>query len=130
MIAEYFCKIKAIRDLLQNLGSPTSDEDLVTHAVVKWLDEKYDQVLGIIRHRDPFPDLDMVHRMSFVEETRLNTKIQKESHGYEGSLSSQPYTWPPHNKIDHQTLPLQLEATTVLPIVVVFFTQTTITEHL
>jgi hypothetical protein len=42
--------------LLNALGSPLSNDDVVTYAI-NGLSDKFVHVVGIIAHHDPFPDL-------------------------------------------------------------------------
>nr|GEY49358.1 hybrid signal transduction histidine kinase M [Tanacetum cinerariifolium] len=70
----YFRKIVSITNVLTKFGSPMNNHDVVTYAL-HGLSDKYEQVMGIIPHRDPFPDLKAV-RSIITEETRLNSKSQ------------------------------------------------------
>ncbi|GJS35998.1 hypothetical protein Tco_0534380 [Tanacetum coccineum] len=71
----YSQKIESITIVLTNLGSPMSNDDVFTYAL-HGLSDKYDQVAGIIAHRDPFLDLSTVQYMITTEEMRLNFKFQ------------------------------------------------------
>ncbi|GJV90862.1 hypothetical protein Tco_1538675 [Tanacetum coccineum] len=51
-----------------------NNHDVVTYAL-HGLSDKYDQVMGIIPHRDSFPDLKTVRSMT-TEKMRLNSKSQ------------------------------------------------------
>ncbi|GJW08838.1 ribonuclease H-like domain-containing protein [Tanacetum coccineum] len=68
-------KIESIVTLLNDLGSPISDEDVVTY-VMHGLSDKFAHIAGIIAHREPFPDLETMRSMVTTEEMRLNTKSQ------------------------------------------------------
>lgn len=71
----YFQKIESNAALLNALGSPLSNDDIVTHAT-NGLSDKFAHVVGIIAHRNPFPDLATVRPMVKTEEMRLNAKKQ------------------------------------------------------
>ncbi|GJR79247.1 ribonuclease H-like domain-containing protein [Tanacetum coccineum] len=71
----YFHKIESIVTLLNDLGSPISDDDVVTYAM-HGLSDKFAQIAGIIAHQEPFPDLETMRSMVTTEEMRLNTKSQ------------------------------------------------------
>ncbi|GJU70213.1 hybrid signal transduction histidine kinase M [Tanacetum coccineum] len=68
----YFRKIMPIATILTSLGSHISNDDVVTIAL-EGLPDKYDNVSGIIVHREPFLDLKMVHFMLTTEEMRLKS---------------------------------------------------------
>ncbi|GJW37323.1 hybrid signal transduction histidine kinase M [Tanacetum coccineum] len=71
-VDEYFHKIESIVTLLNDLGSPMSDDDVASYAMYG-LSDKFAHVAGIIAHRDPFPDLDTMRSMVTTEEMRLNS---------------------------------------------------------
>ncbi|GKC78628.1 ribonuclease H-like domain-containing protein, partial [Tanacetum coccineum] len=71
----YFQKIKSIVSVLKGLGSPLSDDDVVNLAL-EGLPPRYDNVYGIIVHREPFSDLKAVRSMLTTEETRLRSRAQ------------------------------------------------------
>nr|GEV39321.1 hybrid signal transduction histidine kinase M [Tanacetum cinerariifolium] len=58
-IDAYFCKIESIATILTSIGSPISNDDVVTIAL-EGLPDKYDNVFGIIVRLKPFPDLKVV----------------------------------------------------------------------
>ncbi|GJR38563.1 hypothetical protein Tco_1214247 [Tanacetum coccineum] len=74
-IDAYFRKIKSIATTLTSLGSPISNDDVVTISL-EGLPDKYDNVSGIIVHLEPFPDLKMVHSMLTTKEMRLKSRAQ------------------------------------------------------
>ncbi|PWA57157.1 hypothetical protein CTI12_AA411810 [Artemisia annua] len=78
-VDEYFAKIESIATLLTDLGSPIHDDDLVTYAI-NGLSDRFAHVAGIIAHRDPFPDLDMVRSMVTTEDLRLKHKVTPSNH--------------------------------------------------
>nr|GEV93322.1 putative reverse transcriptase domain-containing protein [Tanacetum cinerariifolium] len=71
----YFCKIKSIDSILTSLGSPISNDDAVT-IVLERLPDKYDNIFGIIVHREPFSYLKMVRSMLTTKEMRLKSRAQ------------------------------------------------------
>ncbi|GJX70161.1 ribonuclease H-like domain-containing protein [Tanacetum coccineum] len=77
-IDAYFRKPESISTILTSLGSPINNDDVVTIAL-EGLPDKYDNVSGIIVHREPFPDLKMVHSMLTTEEIRLKSQAQATS---------------------------------------------------
>nr|GEU34644.1 hybrid signal transduction histidine kinase M [Tanacetum cinerariifolium] len=83
----YFCKIESISTIFASLGSLISNGDLVTYALYG-LSAKYDQVAGIISHREPFPNLKTVRSMVTTEEMRLKSKSQNLHVDYSSSSST------------------------------------------
>lgn len=69
----YFGKLESIATILASLDSPIPDEGLV-HYALKGLTEKYDQVCGIMHHKNTFPDFKTARSMLITEETRLKSK--------------------------------------------------------
>ncbi|GJS33982.1 ribonuclease H-like domain-containing protein [Tanacetum coccineum] len=77
-INAYFRKIKSIATILTSLGSPINNDDVVTIAL-EGFPNKYENVFGIIVHREPFPVLKTVHSMLTNEEMRLKSRAQATS---------------------------------------------------
>ncbi|GJU42640.1 hybrid signal transduction histidine kinase M [Tanacetum coccineum] len=71
----YFSKTESIVTLLNDLGSPMSDDDVVSYAI-HGLSDKFANVATIISHRVPFPDLDTMRSMVTTEDMRHNSKSQ------------------------------------------------------
>ncbi|GJS21352.1 zf-CCHC domain-containing protein [Tanacetum coccineum] len=69
----YFRKIESIATILISLGSPVSSKDVVTFAL-EGLPRNYDQICGIMHHKDTFLDLKTAHSMLITEEMRLKSK--------------------------------------------------------
>nr|GEW98475.1 ribonuclease H-like domain-containing protein [Tanacetum cinerariifolium] len=69
----YFRKIESLVTILTSLYSPVNDEDVV-HYALEGLPDKYDQVCGIMHHKDTFPDLKTACSMLITEEMRLKSK--------------------------------------------------------
>ncbi|GJY22876.1 ribonuclease H-like domain-containing protein [Tanacetum coccineum] len=74
-IDAYFRKIESIATILTSLGSPISSDDVVTIAI-EGLNDKYDDVVGIIVHKEPFPNLKTIRFMLTTKEMRLKSKSQ------------------------------------------------------
>ena len=55
-IDAYFRKIESIAIILTSLGSPISNDDVVTFAL-EGLNDKFENVVSIIVRREPFPNL-------------------------------------------------------------------------
>ncbi|GKA77497.1 ribonuclease H-like domain-containing protein [Tanacetum coccineum] len=69
----YFRKIESIVAILTILDSPVNDEDVV-HYDFEGLSDKYDQVCGIMHHKDTFLDLKTARSMLITEEMHLKSK--------------------------------------------------------
>nr|GEV55132.1 hypothetical protein [Tanacetum cinerariifolium] len=77
-IDAYFCKIEFIATISTSLGSPISNDDVVT-IDLEGFPDKYENVSGIIVNREPFPDLKMVCSMLTTEEMLLKSRAQATS---------------------------------------------------
>ncbi|XP_071741282.1 uncharacterized protein [Rutidosis leptorrhynchoides] len=69
----YFRRIDSISAMLTNLGSNIKDEELVTYAI-NGLNDRFPHATHIIRHRSPFPDLNIVRYMITLEDMQLQRK--------------------------------------------------------
>ncbi|GJZ37828.1 hypothetical protein Tco_0584019 [Tanacetum coccineum] len=69
----YFWKLELISTILTSLDAPVNDEDLV-HYAIEGLSDRYDQVCGIMHHKDTFPDFKTARSMLITEEMRLKSK--------------------------------------------------------
>ena len=69
----YFRKIESLVTVLRSLDSHVNDEDIV-HYALEGLPDKYDHVVGIMHHKDTFPDLKTARTMLITEEMRLKSK--------------------------------------------------------
>nr|GEY47681.1 hybrid signal transduction histidine kinase M [Tanacetum cinerariifolium] len=74
-IDTYFRKIEYTASILKGLRSSFCDEDVVNIAL-EGLPPGYDNVYGIIVHREPFPDLKMLCFMLTTEKMRLRSWAQ------------------------------------------------------
>ncbi|GJW62496.1 ribonuclease H-like domain-containing protein [Tanacetum coccineum] len=77
-ITEYFHKIRRIADLLANIDAPVDEANLVTYAI-NGLGDRFDQVAGIIRHRETTPTFAQTQSMLLLEESRLARKSSHHS---------------------------------------------------
>ncbi|GKA30262.1 hybrid signal transduction histidine kinase M [Tanacetum coccineum] len=68
----------SIATILTSLGSPIGNDDMVTISL-EGLPDKYDNVSGIIVHREPFTDLKTVRSMLTTEEMWLKSRAQATS---------------------------------------------------
>ncbi|GJS23365.1 hybrid signal transduction histidine kinase M [Tanacetum coccineum] len=77
-ITDYFHKIRRMADLLANIDAPVDEKILVSY-VINGLGDRFDQVAGIIRHRDPTPTFAQTQSMLLLEESRLARKSSRHS---------------------------------------------------
>ncbi|GJX14131.1 ribonuclease H-like domain-containing protein [Tanacetum coccineum] len=68
----YFQKIESI---VSGLGSPLSNDDVVTFAL-EGLPSTYETISTVIVSREPFPDLKMVRSLLTTHEMRLKSRVQ------------------------------------------------------
>ncbi|GKB99360.1 ribonuclease H-like domain-containing protein [Tanacetum coccineum] len=71
-------RIDSVASRLDNLGSNTTEDDLVMYAI-NGLSDKYDQVAYVILTKQPFPNLEDVRSMLSLAETRMNRKNSSSS---------------------------------------------------
>lgn len=69
-IQAYCQKLKSISDLLSNVDAPVSDRTLVMY-LLNGLNEKFDNITNVIKHKDPFPSFETAKSMLEMEESRL-----------------------------------------------------------
>ncbi|GKC31036.1 hybrid signal transduction histidine kinase M [Tanacetum coccineum] len=74
-IDAYFHMIESIVTILNGIGSHISNEDVVNISL-EGLPTKYDNIYGIIVHREPILDLKMIRSMLTTEEMRLKSRAQ------------------------------------------------------
>ncbi|XP_010495553.1 PREDICTED: uncharacterized protein LOC104772662 [Camelina sativa] len=70
-VHDYCQKLKTLSDLLANVDSPVSDRLVVTY-MLNGLSPKFDNIINIIKHRQPFPTFAVARSMLVEEEQRLN----------------------------------------------------------
>ena len=71
MVQEYCRKLKSLSDLLANIESPVTDRQLVMHCL-NGLNDKFEGIHNVIRHRSPFPSFHTTRSMLLAEEERLS----------------------------------------------------------
>ncbi|GJY78083.1 hypothetical protein Tco_0483884 [Tanacetum coccineum] len=71
----YFQKIESIVSVLNGLGSPLSNDNVVTFAL-EGLPSTYEMISTVIVSRESFPDLKMVISLLTTHEMRLKSRVQ------------------------------------------------------
>ncbi|XP_010474592.2 PREDICTED: uncharacterized protein LOC104754147 [Camelina sativa] len=74
-VHEYCRKLKSLSDLLANVDAPISDRALVMHCL-NGLNDKFDGIHNVIRHRNPFPTFAITRSMLQAEEDRLKQQLR------------------------------------------------------
>ena len=69
-IHAYCQELKTIADLLSNVEAPVSERTLITY-MLNGLNGKYDNIINVIMHRQPFPTFEEARSMLIIEENRL-----------------------------------------------------------
>lgn len=69
-IHAYYQELKSILDLLANVDAPITERTLVTY-LLNGLNGKYDNIINVIMHRQPFPTFEEARSMLILEEDRL-----------------------------------------------------------
>ena len=85
-IQEYCQKLKSYSDLLSNLDAPVADRTLVMY-MLNGLNDRFDNIINVIKHRDPFPTFDAAQSMLEMEEKRV-LKFNKASATHKDNASS------------------------------------------
>lgn len=62
--------MKSLADLLSNVDAPVNEKTLVMY-LLNGLNEKYDNTINVIKHKDLFPSFDNAKSMLEMEESRL-----------------------------------------------------------
>lgn len=70
-IQTYCQLIKSIADLLANVDASVTDRTLVTY-MLNGLSDKYENIINVVKNRQPFPTFDKARSMLVQEEDRLN----------------------------------------------------------
>ncbi|GJX88419.1 hybrid signal transduction histidine kinase M [Tanacetum coccineum] len=89
-----FRKIKSIATMLTSLGSSVSSDDVVTLALEGWPD-KYENVCGILTHKEPFQDLKTARSMLTTKEMQLKNKYRFIHNGTIHATSPNSSLWAP-----------------------------------
>lgn len=74
-LTEYCRKLKKTSDLLANIESPVLERTLVTY-LLNGLTEKYDNIINVIKHQNPFPIFSKAQSMLDMEEKRLAKQVK------------------------------------------------------
>ena len=69
-VRDYSQGLKSIADLLENVEAPVTDRTLVMY-MLNGLNEKFDNIINVIKHQKPFPTFEEARNMLELEETRL-----------------------------------------------------------
>ncbi|CAA7054361.1 unnamed protein product [Microthlaspi erraticum] len=69
-IQQYCQKLKSLSDRLANVEAPVTDRNLVIY-LLNGLNEKYDSIMNVIRHKEPFPTFESAKSILEMEESRL-----------------------------------------------------------
>ena len=86
-IQAYCQKLRSLSDLLTNVDAPVTDITLVMY-LLNGLNGKFDNIINVIKHREPFPSFESAKSMLEMEEKRIY-KIVKPS-ASSSSTSSTP----------------------------------------
>ncbi|XP_019057697.1 PREDICTED: uncharacterized protein LOC109116533 [Tarenaya hassleriana] len=101
--------LKKISDLLSNIEADVSDKALVMH-LLNGLNEKFDNIVNVIKHKTPFPTFEDARSMLALEEQRLSKITRHQpSHADHSSapnvlyttIDSTPPTWSPNPRPPH-----------------------------
>ncbi|KAG7560254.1 Ribonuclease H-like superfamily [Arabidopsis thaliana x Arabidopsis arenosa] len=69
-VREYCQKMKSTAALLANVGTAVTDRTLVMY-IINGLNDKFDNIINVIKHKEPFPSFESAKSMLESEETRL-----------------------------------------------------------
>ncbi|CAN7018038.1 unnamed protein product [Brassica oleracea var. botrytis] len=70
-IQVYCQELKSLDDLMSNVDAPVPERTLVTY-MLNGLNAKYDNIINVIMHRQPFPTYEDARSMLLLEEDRLS----------------------------------------------------------
>ncbi|XP_019094800.1 PREDICTED: uncharacterized protein LOC104758527 [Camelina sativa] len=90
-IQEYCQKIKSLANLLTNVDAPVNERTLVTY-LLNGLNEKFDYIINVIKHKEPFPTFEVAKSMLELEETRLKKSTRPSSTHSDHSSSNTALT--------------------------------------
>lgn len=85
-VSVYCQKMKSTAALLSNVGTPVAKRTLVMY-ILNGLNEKFDNIIIVIQHKDPFPSYDSAKTMLEWEEKRLH-KSTKPTASHTATASS------------------------------------------
>lgn len=97
-VHDYCKKLKSLSDLLTNMDSPVTDRALVMY-LLNGLSDKFDNIINVIKHKEPYPTFSIARSMLLLEEDRLakQTKPQP-SNSNNSSSPNVLYTETPHQQ--------------------------------
>ncbi|XP_048623593.1 uncharacterized protein LOC106355068 [Brassica napus] len=102
-IHAYSQDLKSTADLLANVDAPVSERTLVTY-MINGLSDKFDNIINVIMHRQPFPTFEQARSMLILEEEKLNkgkkSSVVKDSASSDKVLNVSSST--PTQRSDHQ----------------------------
>ena len=104
-IHDYCQEMKQISDLLRNLDAAVTERTLVTY-MLNGLSHKYDHIINVIIHRQPFPSFSEARNMLMLEEDRLN-RGNKQSLHHKDSPSSDKILTASETTSDRKSSPHQ-----------------------
>ncbi|XP_019090107.1 PREDICTED: uncharacterized protein LOC109128356 [Camelina sativa] len=90
-IQEYCQKIKSLAALLTNVNAPVNERTLVMY-LLNGLNEKFDYIINVIKHKDPFPTFEVAKSMLELEESRLKKTNRRTSTHFDHSSSTTALT--------------------------------------
>lgn len=102
-IDAYFQKIKSIASVLNSIGSPLSNDDIVTFAL-EGLPNTYDVISTYIISREPFPDLNTVRSLLTTQEMCMKSKVPDP---LMAATSASPMVLLANNNVRHSSNPLE-----------------------
>ncbi|CAL9238006.1 unnamed protein product [Arabidopsis halleri] len=85
-VAAYCQKMKSTAALLSNVGTAVAERTLVMY-ILNGLNEKFDNIINVIQHKDPFPSYDSAKTMLEWEEKHLQ-KSTKPTASHTATASS------------------------------------------
>ncbi|XP_010474174.1 PREDICTED: uncharacterized protein LOC104753651 [Camelina sativa] len=100
-IQAYCQSLKSLADLLSNLDAPVNDHNLVMY-MLNGLNEKFDNIVNVIKHHKPFPSFDDAKSMLEDEEVRLK-KAHKTVAAHSAHASSRKALVMTHNTHQSQS---------------------------
>ncbi|XP_010515034.1 PREDICTED: uncharacterized protein LOC104790935 [Camelina sativa] len=90
-VRDYCQKMKSTAALLTNVGTQVTDRTLVVY-IINGLNDKFDNIINVIKHKDPFPSYESAKSMLEWEETRLKKSTRVTASHSDTSSSSTALT--------------------------------------
>ncbi|KAG7542778.1 GAG-pre-integrase domain [Arabidopsis thaliana x Arabidopsis arenosa] len=85
-VRQYCQKLKSVADLLTNVDAAVNERTLVMY-LLNGLNEKFDNIINVIKHKEPFPSFDSAKSMLEMEESRIK-KVTRSSAAHNDNSSS------------------------------------------